>query len=87
MTVGGEPRKLTQTEMQLLRLFIRNEGAVLSRAEILDKVWGMNPAPTTRTVDNFVMQLRKHFEKDAANPRHFLSVRGAGYRFVANPND
>ena len=83
VTVDGEPRNLTQMEMQLLRLFLEHEGVVLSRAEILDKVWDLRPAPTTRTVDNFVMRLRKHFEKDPAQPLHFVSVRAAGYRFNA----
>lgn len=86
-TVGDQQYALTPIEMKLLRLFVRNEGTVLSRAAILEKVWGIRPAPATRTVDNFVMRLRKYFEIDPANPRHFLSVRGAGYRFLANPTD
>jgi DNA-binding response OmpR family regulator len=68
--------------MKLLRYFIDNEGRVISRAELLEHVWRL-PNIETRTVDNFVMRLRKYFEVDPANPRHFLSVRGAGYRFVA----
>jgi two-component system OmpR family response regulator len=87
VTVGGEPRKLTHLEMQLLKLFVQNEGRVLTRAELLDKVWGVDSFPTTRTVDNFIVRLRKHFELDASNPQHFLSVRGAGYRFVSKPTD
>lgn len=83
---ASQPVKLTPMEIQLLRFFARNEGTVLSRAEILERAWGITPPPTTRTVDNFVLRLRKHFETDPANPRHFLSVRGAGYRFVADPN-
>lgn len=82
-TVDGESRKLTPMEMKLLQLFVQNEGVVLSRKEILAKVWDMDPPPETRTVDNFVMRLRKHFEDDPANPRFFQSVRGAGYRFVS----
>lgn len=85
VTVGGETRLLTAMEMQLLRFFVENEGRVLSRAEILDKVWDIRPAPSTRTVDNFVMRLRRMFEEDPAAPRHFLSLRGAGYRFDAVP--
>lgn len=80
--MGDEPRRLTPMEMKLLQLFADNEGVVLSRKELLSKVWDMDPPPETRTVDNFVMRLRKHFESDPANPRHFQSVRGAGYRFV-----
>lgn len=83
VTVDNKPRKLTPFEMKLLELFVKNEGVVFSRAELLDKVWGISPAPATRTVDNFMMRLRKHFEVDPAQPRHFLSVRGAGYRFVS----
>jgi two-component system OmpR family response regulator len=80
--MGDEPRRLTPMEMKLLQLFADNEGVVLSRKELLSKVWDMDPPPETRTVDNFVMRLRKHFEIDPANPVHFQSVRGAGYRFV-----
>jgi len=87
VTVDGEPRRLTHTEMKLLRYFFENEGVVVTRAELLEHVWGMSHTPTTRTVDNFIVNLRKAFEEDPANPRHFLSVRGAGYRFVADPGD
>ena len=51
--------------------------------ELLENVWEMSHSPTTRTVDNFIVNLRKYFEVDPAEPRHFLSVRGTGYRFVA----
>jgi two-component system OmpR family response regulator len=84
VTVAGEPVRLTHTEMKLLRYFVENEGSVVTRAELLEHVWGMSHMPTTRTVDNFIVNLRKYFEDDPANPKHFLSVRGAGYRFVAN---
>jgi DNA-binding response OmpR family regulator len=56
---------------------------VVSREELLEKVWGYAGETSTRTVDNFVSRLRKYFERDPATPHHFLSVRGAGYRFVA----
>lgn len=85
VSVRGEPRRLTHMEMKLLRYFVENEGKVVSRNELLERVWEMRGDPTTRTVDNFVMRLRKYFETDPADPRHFLSVRGAGYRFVASP--
>jgi two-component system OmpR family response regulator len=84
VTVAGEPVRLTHTEMKLLRYFIENEGSVVTRAELLEHVWGMSHVPTTRTVDNFIVNLRKYFEEDPANPKHFLSVRGAGYRFVTS---
>lgn len=81
VTVSGKRRKLTTMELKLLELFVRHAGQVLTRAEILERVWGLSPPPSTRTVDNFVMRLRKHFEQDAAAPRYFVSVRGAGYQF------
>ncbi|HEY1066229.1 MAG TPA: response regulator transcription factor [Pirellulales bacterium] len=84
--VGGEPLRLTNMEMQLLRFFIDNEGRVLSREVLLEKVWGHETIPTTRTVDNFIMRFRRYFEDDPSHPKHFLSVRGAGYRFVAKPD-
>ncbi len=87
VNVDGAPVKLTHTEMKLLRYFVENEGSVVTRAQLLEHVWGMNHMPTTRTVDNFIVNLRKYFEVDPARPRHFLSVRGAGYRFVGNPAD
>ncbi len=83
VTVAGEPLRLTSTEMKLLRYFAENEGSVVTRAELLEHVWGLSHMPTTRTVDNFIVNLRKNFEVDPSRPIHFLSVRGAGYRFVA----
>jgi two-component system alkaline phosphatase synthesis response regulator PhoP len=87
VTVAGVELRLTHTEMKLLRHFIENEGSVVSRAQLLEDVWGMSSSPTTRTIDNFIVRLRKYFEVDPAEPRHFLSVRGAGYRFVAKVDD
>ena len=73
---------LTTMEQQLLSYFIRNEGVVLSRADIMENVWGETADITTRSIDNFVLRLRRLVEANPANPRHFLSVRGTGYRFV-----
>lgn len=87
VTVRGEPRSLTSLEMKLVRYFAENEGVVLTRNQLLDNVWGLDSSPTTRTVDNFIARLRQHFEIDPANPRHFLSIRGVGYRFVAQPGE
>jgi two-component system OmpR family response regulator len=84
VTVAGEQLRLTHTEMKLLRYFAENEGSVVTRGELLEHVWGMSHMPTTRTVDNFIVNLRKYFELDPSDPKHFLSVRGAGYRFVAS---
>lgn len=84
VTVAGEPARLTHTEMKLLRYFAENEGSVVTRNQLLEHVWGLSHMPTTRTVDNFIVNLRKYFEEDPARPKHFLSVRGTGYRFVKN---
>ncbi len=73
---------LTDLEMKMLRTFFRREGEVLSRAELLKAVWGVSPDTETRTLDNFIVRMRKYFELDPARPAHFLTVRGRGYRFV-----
>jgi two-component system OmpR family response regulator len=78
----GKPVKLTNLEMKLLRYLVEHEGVVVSREELLTKVWGLARAPATRTVDTFMLNLRKYFEEDPSHPVHFLSVRGMGYRFV-----
>lgn len=76
---------LTELEGRMLAAFLAAEGRVLSRSELLEQVWGMAADTETRTLDNFVVRLRKHFEADPANPRHFQTVRGRGYRFVREP--
>ncbi len=78
----GQRYTLSQREMLLLRLLIERAGEVVSREEILQKVWGYNVFPTTRTVDNFIVAFRKYFEWDPRDPRHFHSVRGVGYKFT-----
>jgi two-component system OmpR family response regulator len=78
----GKPVKLTNLEMKLLRYLVEHEGVVVSREELLTKVWGMARPPATRTIDTFMLNLRKYFEEDPSKPVHFLSVRGMGYRFV-----
>jgi DNA-binding response OmpR family regulator len=83
--VRGTTHSLTTQEMQLLRYFIQHEGKVLSRLDILEDVWNHNPDVTARTIDNFVLRLRKIIEANPAAPRHILSIRGTGYRFVAQP--
>lgn len=82
VTVDGQEHNLTHLELELLRYFADNAGRVVSRDELLEKVWKMRHFPNTRTVDNFVSRLRKVFEPDPKHPRHILSQRGAGYRFV-----
>ncbi len=79
--IGGEPVRLTRLELDLLRYFGQHAGRALSRQELLESVWGLANYPNTRTVDNFVVRLRKLFEPEPAHPRYFLSVRGTGYKF------
>lgn len=81
--VGDRRQNLTTQEMQLLKYFIEHEGEVLSRNRILDEVWDEQIDITTRTIDNFVLRLRKLIEPDPAHPQYILSVRGTGYRFVS----
>ena len=82
--VRGEAVQLTQLELDLLRYFAENAGRVLSRTELLERVWKLRNYGNTRTVDNFISRLRRRFEVDPSSPVHFLSVRGAGYKFVAS---
>ncbi|MCO6484200.1 MAG: response regulator transcription factor [Saprospiraceae bacterium] len=82
MTAKGAV-SLTRKEWALLRLLVDREGEVVSRQQILQIVWGYDVIPSTRTIDNFILNFRKYFEADAREPRHFLSIRGVGYRFVA----
>jgi DNA-binding response OmpR family regulator len=79
---GGEEVSLTSLEFKLLRFFTANAGRVLTREALLNDVWGYNFYPTTRTVDNLILKLRQKLEQDSANPRHLLTVHGAGYKFV-----
>lgn len=72
---------LTQQEAMVLKYLVVNEGRIVSRQELLEKVWNINPDIETRTVDNFIARLRKYFEPDPANPTYFKSIRGAGYIF------
>jgi DNA-binding response OmpR family regulator len=83
VTVAGEPVRLTQLEMTLLRYFVEHEGRVIPRAELLEQVWGMPGSVSTRAPDQFIRRLRKTFEPDPSHPRHFLTIRDAGYRFLA----
>ena len=78
---NGEAVSLTAHEFKLLKYFIENAERVISRAELLTDVWGYNHYPTTRSVDNQVLKLRQKLEADPANPVHFVTVHGAGYKF------
>lgn len=73
---------LTAQEFKLLKFFAQSPGRVISREELLNEVWGYENYPTTRTVDNHVLRLRQKLEPDPANPRFFLTMHGAGYKFV-----
>lgn len=86
LAVTNEGRvTLTETECQLLSWFAGHEGETLARTDLLENVWGMDRFPTVRTVDNYVLRLRKLFEPDPENPVHLITVRGRGYRFVRTP--
>jgi len=80
---AGKPVELTAKEFDVLATLVRAHGRVLSREQILDAVWGANHHGTTRTIDNFLAQLRTKLEDDPAAPRYLLTVRGVGYRFAA----
>lgn len=79
---GGD-QILTQKEAMILKVLVEREGDVVWRDEILEKVWGDDVLPSSRTIDNFIARLRKRFEPDPERPRFFHTVRGIGYRFVA----
>ena len=70
------------TELEAGLVLAEHAGEIVSREDLLERVWGYDVFPSTRTVDNFILRLRKRFEKDPANPRHFLTVWGVGYRFL-----
>ena len=76
---------LTLMESELLRHLVRNDGKIVSRKQILEEVWGLHEDTDTRAIDNFVVRLRRYIEDDPAHPRHLLTARGVGYRFLANP--
>ena len=75
--------RLTLMEAQLLRYLVKHQGNVVSRKAILENVWGLNEDTDTRAIDNFVVRLRKYIEDDPTKPKHLLTVRGVGYRFIA----
>lgn len=79
---GGEEIPLTQKECMLLKVLVEAEGQVVSRETVLDRVWGYDRYPSSRTIDNLVLRLRRYFEDDPKNPVHLQTVYGAGYRFV-----
>jgi two-component system alkaline phosphatase synthesis response regulator PhoP len=82
ITKSGEVVSLTKKEAMLLKLLIENKNEVVTREKILQSVWGYNVYPTTRTVDNFILNFRRYFEEDSRNPKYFHSARGVGYKFT-----
>ncbi len=78
---------LTLMESELLRHLVRNEGRIVSRKQILEEVWGLHEDTDTRAIDNFIVRLRRYIEDNPVQPRHLLTVRGVGYRFLAKPEE
>jgi two-component system, OmpR family, alkaline phosphatase synthesis response regulator PhoP len=85
LSSGGTTIHLTLMESELLRHLVRNDGKIVSRKQILEEVWGLHEDTDTRAIDNFVVRLRRYIEDDPGHPRHLLTVRGVGYRFLAQP--
>ncbi len=81
----GTAHSLTHKEAMILKLLAEHDGNIVTREEVLDRVWGYEVFPSTRTVDNFIVRLRKRFERNAEAPLHFHTVRGVGYRFTVEP--
>jgi DNA-binding response OmpR family regulator len=82
VSTRGETVRLTLLEAMLLKLLVQNAGRIVSKAEILEKVWNVSPDTETRAVDNFIMRLRRILEANPRFPKHLHTVRGAGYRLV-----
>ena len=82
---GGNAMPLTLMEAALLRYLAQHEGTPVSREAILEAVWGLRDDTDTRAIDNFIVRLRRYIEDNPAKPRHLQTIRGVGYRFVANP--
>jgi DNA-binding response OmpR family regulator len=85
LQVGAKKYPLTLMEANLLRYLVQHEGKAISRKNMLEDVWNLREDTDTRAIDHFIARLRKYIEKAPARPRHLLTVRGVGYKFVANP--
>ena len=83
---GGAEQRLTLMETIVLRFFVRHEGRTVGRRILLEDVWGVRGDTDTRSVDNFIARLRRYVEDEPSKPRHLQTVRGVGYRFVAEPD-
>jgi DNA-binding response OmpR family regulator len=80
--VNEKEIKLSTREFDIMDYFIRHRGDIIHRNDLLEKVWGYDVTPTTRTVDNFILDLRKKIEENPSDPKHIVTVRGVGYKFV-----
>jgi two-component system, OmpR family, alkaline phosphatase synthesis response regulator PhoP len=85
LRVGHQVIPLTMMESDLLRCLIRNSGHAVSRKQLLQEVWNLHEDTDTRAIDNFIVRLRRYIEREPGKPRHLLTVRGVGYRFVPSP--
>ncbi len=85
LRVNRNTIQLTLMEAELLRHLVQNSGRIVSRKAILEEVWGLHEDTDTRAIDNFIVRLRRYIEDDPAKPKHLLTVRGIGYRFVPEP--
>ena len=83
--VGEKRMPLTLMEAALLRYFVQREGCPAARKAILEEVWGLRDDTDTRAIDNFIVRLWRYIEDDPTSPRHLQTIRGVGYRFVADP--
>jgi DNA-binding response OmpR family regulator len=83
LSVGDRKLQLTLMEANLLRYLIAREGQVATRQKLLEDVWGVREDTDTRAIDNFIVRLRRYIEDDPSKPKHLLTVRGLGYKFVA----
>ena len=84
--VGLRDKKnlLSKKEIQLLKLLVEKKNQVVSRDEILEKIWAIDDLPTSRTIDNYILSFRKYFESNPREPKYFHSIRGVGYKFSCN---
>jgi DNA-binding response OmpR family regulator len=82
VTRGSKPVRLSAKELEVLKYFVQREGEVVTRDNLLDEVWGYDTFPTTRTVDNYILTIRKKIEKDPSHPLHLVTVHSAGYKFI-----
>ena len=86
LRVGDRSYHLTVMECELLKYLVQNAGQAVSRKAILENVWDLHEETDTRAIDNFIVRLRRYMEEDPAKPKHLLTVRGVGYKFISDPD-